>query len=328
MKSLIRYRWPRAALVGAAVLLCAAAPGLAHAAKAVTLAIADVSAARAEAAGPSDLQVGIYDPDGAFADASRVQIEHVFMPWQNIDLASLDVADRYAADRGRTLLLTVEPWSWSPLEPVFPDELREGLLSGRYDDRIGELCGRIAKLRSPVTVRWAHEMDLKNGRYPWSDWRPSDYVAAYRHFVDLCREKAPDLTFMWSPRGEFDLGLYYPGDDYVDEIGLSVFGYQAYDQVANGHERDLTELLKPSYDRAVKFGKPIYISEFGCAGDVAYMERCNDFSAATLKQFPLLEGVVYYSAVEPGQWPAVYGKPDWRVVPGSGPGSGLLAGPN
>ncbi len=263
------------------------------------------------------LKLGIYDPDGAFGDAPRVEIEHIFMPWEDVDIGSIEAADRYAHDRGRALLVTVEPWSWSPERPTEPTELRDAILSGRNDGGIRDLCSAFATLQSPVTVRWGHEMDLKNGRYPWSDWRPSDYVAAYRHFVDLCREQVPDLAFMWSPRGEFDLRLFYPGDDYVDSIGLSVFGYQAYDMVANGRERDLTALLKPSYDRAAKFNKPIYISEFGCSGDAAYVEHCNDFSAATMKQFPLLDGVVYYSAVEPGEWPEVYGKPDWRIQPGS-----------
>jgi endoglucanase len=240
------------------------------------------------------------------------------MPWEDVDLDSLKDAARYAQERNRALLVTLEPWSWSPASPVTPTELRDGILAGEHDDQIRSLCGALGGIGDPVTVRWGHEMDLKNGRYPWSDWRPSDYVAAYRHFVDLCREEAPDLAFMWSPRGEFDLGLYYPGDDYVDEIGLSIFGFQTYDVVANGGERDLTALLEPSYDRAVKFDKPIYISEFGCSGDRAYVKRCNDFSAATLKRFPKLEGVIYYSAVEPGEWPAVYGKPDWRVRPGTG----------
>jgi beta-mannanase len=264
---------------------------------------------------PPKLSIGVYDPEGAFGSASNVGIEHVFIPWVDVELGSLGAADAYAAERGRKLLVTIEPWSWSQERNGPPRDLRDGILTGRYDDTISQVCTKLSTLKSPVAVRWGHEMDMKNGRYPWSDWRPQDYVSAYRHFVDICRRHAPKATYMWSPRGERNLRAFYPGYDYVDAIGLSVFGLQSYDSFALGSERDFTTLFRPGYDLARTFDKPIFISEFGCSGDAAYAKRCNDLSSGTLEQFPLLEGVVYYSSMETGDWPAAYGKPDWRVIP-------------
>lgn len=264
---------------------------------------------------PSKLSIGVYDTEGTFGSAPDVSIEHVFIPWVDVDLDSLDGADRYAVERGRELLVTIEPWSWSQERNGTPGDLRDGLLTGLYDDTISQICTKLGTLDSRTVVRWGHEMDMKNGRYPWSDWRPQDYVAAYRHFVDICRRHAPKATYMWSPRGERNLRAFYPGHDYVDAVGLSVFGLQSYDNLALGSERDFTRLLKPSYDLARSFGKPIFISEFGCSGDAAYAKRCNDLSVGTLEQFPLLDGVVYYSSIETGDWPAIYEKPDWRVMP-------------
>lgn len=267
---------------------------------------------------PQTLQFGVYDPEGAFSDSSSLEIEHIFMPWEDIDLSSLDAAGHYVLEKNRELLVTVEPWSWLSPGRSSQTDLRDDILEGRYDGTIQRICTKLADLDSQVTVRWGHEMDIKNGRYPWSDWSPDDFISAYRHFVDTCRARAPEVEFMWSPRGDRDLAAFYPGDAYVDEIGLSVFGLQSYDNLAFGGERDFASLLKPSYDRAKKFKKPVFISEFGCSGDEAYVSRCNDFSAEALKQFPLLKGVVYYSAVEPGEWPASFGKPDWRVRPDAG----------
>ena len=78
------------------------------------------------------------------------------------------------------------------------------------------------------------EMDLANKRYPWSHWTPTEYIAAYRHFVNVCRGVASNAKFMWSPRGEANLRDYYPGNDYVDSIGLSGFGYQKYEIAVYG----------------------------------------------------------------------------------------------
>ncbi|MCO5069985.1 MAG: beta-mannosidase [Rhizobiaceae bacterium] len=264
---------------------------------------------------PNDLQIGVYDPGGAFRDASGINIEHVFVPWVDVDLNSFGMTDVYADQRKRKLLVTLEPWSWSLDQNGGPEELRDNILNGSYDATISQACEEIGKFKSPVTIRWGHEMDLKNGRYPWSDWSPQDFIDAYRHFVDICRQAAPKAAFMWSPRGERVLQSFYPGNDYVDSIGLSVFGLQSYDEISLGENRNFTTLFKPSYDRATRFGKPIYISEFGCSGDDAYVAGCNDLSVTTLTPFPLLKGVIYYSAVETGEWPVVFERPDWRVYP-------------
>jgi beta-mannanase len=56
---------------------------------------------------------GAYDPHGDFSGDKNVKIEHLFLPWEDVDLSTLSIADEYAMQRGRTLLITIEPWSWS-----------------------------------------------------------------------------------------------------------------------------------------------------------------------------------------------------------------------
>src|SRR5262252_10220020 len=114
--------------------------------------------------------MGAYDPYGTFANDAKISIEHIFIPWQDVNLASLDAADKYAHDRARKLLITVEPWTWSRIgKPETSPELYAGIMAGNYDRLIGELCRKAASLRTDVTIRWAQEMDLGNERYPWSE---------------------------------------------------------------------------------------------------------------------------------------------------------------
>ncbi len=86
-------------------------------------------------------------------------------------------------------------------------------------------------MQSPVTVRWGHEMEVKDGVFIWSNWAPQDYIAAFQRMITICRRAAPQINVMWSPLGEEGMEAYYPGDDYVDLVGISVFGLQAYDQI-------------------------------------------------------------------------------------------------
>lgn len=306
----------RQVALAAALLLSLSAPGFGQTASGPPEPPAKSAAIAPAGKASPKIKLGAFDPSGAFKSAD-LQIEHLFMPWEGVDLKSLDAADGYARKRGRELLVTVEPWSWDPAQPLAAGELETGIRTGQYDRRIATLCSKLGALKSPTTVRWGHEMDLKNSRYPWADWKPDDYVAAYRRFVDVCRASAPNLSFMWAPRGEHDLVDYYPGDAWVDTIGLSIFGLQAYDNAVFGGERDFAALLAPSYDVAAALKKPIVVSEFGCSGDARYVVRCMDLSAGSLGKFPLLSGIVYFNETEPGEWPAVYGKPDWRMSAGS-----------
>ena len=259
--------------------------------------------------------MGAYDPYGTFANDAKISIEHIFIPWQDVNLASLDAADKYARDRARTLLITVEPWTWSRnSKPETSPELYAGIIAGNYDRLIGELCRKAASLRTDVTIRWAQEMDLGNERYPWSEWAPVEYINAYRHFVDTCRAVGASIHFMWSPRGEPNMREYYPGSDYVDSIGLTLFGFQQYEIDLYGKDLSLPERLGPSYELVADLGKKIYIAEFGCHGDQAYLRRCVDEARSASAKFPKISAVIYFNEVETFKWPGSHGSPDWRIM--------------
>jgi beta-mannanase len=259
--------------------------------------------------------MGAYDPYGTFANDPKISIEHIYVPWQDINLASLVDADKYARDRGRKLLITVEPWTWSRNgKPQTPGELYAGIMAGSYDHLIRALCQKSASLVSDVTIRWGHEMDLASAPYPWSAWTPFEYIVAYRHFVDTCRTAGGSLHFMWSPRGEPSLQEYYPGSAYVDSIGLSIFGYQKYEVELYGKTLSLAERLGPSYELAADYGKDLYIAEFGCHGDQKYLKRCLSEARSASATFPKIRGIIFFNEVETHAWPGSQGSPDWRIM--------------
>jgi len=267
---------------------------------------------------PAGPAFGAYDPHGDFKDVAGDTIEHVFMPWRDVDLSTLADADDYAYRRGRRLLITIEPWSWSGTSNSTRAQLRNDILAGRDDVWITNACKAIAGLKSRVTIRWSQEMENPATPFPWSGWAPADFVAAFRRVVDICRPLARRAKFMWSPQGEPGLAAYYPGNAYVDEIGLSLFALQRYDRDKYGRDRSFAEMLKPKYERVAGFGKPICIAELGYSGDEAYNRRWARAITAKNAAFPDLGCVVYFDENDPHAWPAPYGKPHWRIKSSDG----------
>lgn len=269
-----------------------------------------LAAGSALAAPPGTTIFGVYDPEGSFAADPEVSIEHVFLPWEGVDLDTLYTADEYTRQRNRTMLVTVEPWVWGA--PYETEVLRRDILAGRHDATMRRVCTVLGTLESPVTVRWAHEMDNPNGHFPWAMWNPEDHIAAYRRMVDVCRTAAPDLRFMWSPAGEEGLEAYYPGEDVVDVIGLSVFGAQEFQRMHLGGEQSFAEVLAPRYNRVSDFGKPIMVAELGFVGDRTYLDDWFNTVRQADDRFPELTAVIYYNSQEVWPWPYDFGLPDWR----------------
>ncbi|MGO4569776.1 glycoside hydrolase family 26 protein [Rhizobium sp. 2YAF20] len=264
--------------------------------------------------GPDSVVFGAYDPHSDFNNDPNSKIEHLFLPWEDVDLSSLAVADEYALKRGRKLLITVEPWSWAVGWRMTSAALLQGILAGSYDNNMATVCSQAAKLKSSVTIRWAQEMDETDNQFTWSHWKPGDYVAAYRRMVKVCREHNATASYMWSPKGNPGLAAFYPGNDVVDMIGLSVFGLQQYDKDKFGGERTFSQALAPGYRQAEVFGKPIVVAELGYDGDAAYVHNWAENAAKKYSEFPKLTAVIYFNDKEVYPWPRPYGLPNWRVV--------------
>jgi endoglucanase len=266
------------------------------------------------AAPPGPMPYGAYDPGGDYADDGELVIEHLFLPWEDVFLPSLTDADAYALARNRALVVTVEPWTWTRSERNTSAILRAGIAAGDYDGNMQAICDVLATLKSPVTLRWAHEMDDNDGQFIWAGWEPADYIAAFHRMIDICRASAPAIQILWSPLGDEGMEAYYPGDDYVDLVGVSVFGLQAYDKLNYGRDRSFTDILGPRYARAASFGKPVVVAEVGYSGSAAYVEAWENEVRKARPEYPELVGVVYFDQKEVYPWPDNLGLPDWRLA--------------
>ena len=263
---------------------------------------------------PDGLRFGCYDPYGDFSEENRVATEHLFLPWEDVDLSSLPAADDYAQARGRNVLVTIEPWSWAQDWNVSSAQLRELVLSGQRDANMRAICQVLATFRSPIVVRWAQEMDNPYNRFTWSDWSPADYIEAFRRMRAIAHETLPSARMMWSPRGEMTLQQFYPGDEHVDLIGLTVFGLEEYDIRVYGQPRTFEQSVRQGYELTAVYGKPVWVAELGYEGRLEYLADWVTTVTAHYPQYPLLEEVVYFNDREVWEWPLGLGWPNWRVI--------------
>lgn len=93
---------------------------------------------------------------------------------------------------------------------------------GSYDSKLYETFGYLNTLSCPVFVRIGGEMNV------WGNQAaPADFIAAYRHVVDIARSQAPRAAMVFSPNfssaNKVDMDIYYPGDQYVDWVGVSLY---------------------------------------------------------------------------------------------------------
>ncbi|AKS46937.1 endoglucanase [Octadecabacter temperatus] len=270
------------------------------------------STAVAQSLPPGDIPFGVFDPGGDYSDVQGVAIEHLFLPWEDVFLPSLAEAETYTSARDRALLVTIEPWTWTRDERNSPSVLQNGIASGAYDETMDTVCSALSALDRPLTIRWAQEMDDESGQFIWAGWEPQDYVYAYKRMIDVCRNAAPDAAFMWSPLGFENMADFYPGDDYVDVVGLSVFSLGPWEEQVLGEKQSFDDIFAPRYERALAFEKPIMVAELGFVGDAEHMAMWEADVRSKAALYPELDAVVYFNQQEVYPWPNDFGLPDWR----------------
>jgi len=249
----------------------------------------------------------VYEVTPALGTSTTASIDHYFVSW-NADKAVLQQDLNQSGSRGHSPLVTVEPYAKAGLSS---NSLLADIRNGMYDQNIQNVCGAVSQFGRPVLVRWGHEMELVNGRYPWATNDASSYVTAYRYFVDHCRGIASNASFVWSPAGNRELSAYWPGASYVDSIGLSMYSYPAWEIGYYGYVRTFEQAFGERYGFVQGYGKPVIIAEFGATA--TGKEQWLTKALASLPRFPLVVSAVFFNAQDPAPWGPNYPAPDWRL---------------
>lgn len=181
------------------------------------------------------------------------------------------------------------------------------ILAGKYDDYFTLYAEQLKAFGHPVLFRLNNEM---NGDWCWysASYYSKDaelYKAMWRHIRNIFDDNGVDnVLWVWNPH---DLSfpnfkwnhylMYYPGDEYVDIIGLT--GYNTGTYFAGEKWREFNQIypeVYTEYDR--HFAKPFMITEFGSnsvGGDkVTWLN--NMFKE--ISHFPKIKVAVWWNGID------------------------------
>ncbi|MDJ0391509.1 glycosyl hydrolase [Roseomonas sp. E05] len=190
--------------------------------------------------------------------------------WDDFVQSAEWAADRLWSSTGRDVFWSV------PL--LAGDANLHSAANGDYNQYYRSVAEELLGAHSgsdPIYVRTGWEF---NG--DWFSWsaggQESDFISAFREFVDTFRSVSDLFKFEWTPNesyGGWDPAKAYPGDDYVDIIGMDFYWkpeYQGSDPVGAWNELlNETYGLKWHQEFAAEHGKPTAYSEWGVTTDNA-----------------------------------------------------------
>lgn len=190
------------------------------------------------------------------------------------------------------------------------------IAEGAFDEFFRAYARDARAFRYPVLLRFGFEM---NGDwFPWGG-QPESFKAAWQHVHDMFHEeKATNVLWVWSPnavsgpdtpRNGFE--HYWPGDAYVDVIGLD--GYNFGDHHDEWHTwEEAEEVFGPALAKIEASGvpHPILITEFGCTDDgdakrrAEWIRRAHAYFAGR----PAIIGAIWFNHDKRRE-----GEKNWRI---------------
>jgi hypothetical protein len=249
-----------------------------------------------------------------------------YQTWGLAGSSSFDAAQaRLVWSRGAVPLINWEPWNPGEVAHaianpgVAPAYRLTNITRGDFDAYITSYARAVRDAGGPVMLSPLHEM---NGTwYPWGGTangnKPGDFVPAWRHIHDIFeREGATNVTWVWSTNWESvpansanSYGAYYPGNAYVDWVGVSGFNWGKGSGV--GRWRTFTQVYAKPLAYLKKTGKPILISEIASVERGGSKSRwITDAYKRLRTRYPRVRAVIYYNSRDKSHGHVQ----DWRVT--------------
>lgn len=179
--------------------------------------------------------------------------------------------------------------------------------AGQYDNTINSYANGLKAVGKPVFLRWYWEMNQMNaaGKTPAGSNcngynNGPGYIAAWRHIYTLFhKDGATNVAFVWCPGysgGNFS--TYYPGDQYVDWIGLD-----RYERTTNGQKMlSYSDMYSSFYQEWIGHNKPYMIAETAAMGSSDQSQYISSIISQA-SSLPNIKAFVWFDSTGPaGDW--------------------------
>jgi hypothetical protein len=131
------------------------------------------------------------------------------------------------------------------------------------DEYLDQLSRDMRDTGAQIFLRFGSEM---NGAWVEYGKDPKVFKEKFRLVAQKVRKVAPNVAMVWCPytTPTNPIESYYPGDDYVDWVGVNMYSVTFFDQDPKKPARQIhpTEMLDYVYNK-YSARKPIMIGEYG-----------------------------------------------------------------
>jgi beta-mannanase len=226
----------------------------------------------------------------------------IFVDWNNFPQKAV-LNEIFSSDC--IPVITWEPWHTNDEAGIEYDSL----LKGDYDEYLNEFAKAMKIPDKAVYLRFAHEM---NGNwYPWSGSKigAQKYIDLYRYVKDFFDKKGVgNIKWIFSINSEDVPSTksnyfmnYYPGDEYVDCIGLD--GYNWGNTKSWSKWISFKEIFKKSYNKITKsLDKAVVITEFGCADKGGDKSIWIKEAMRDIKNWTNIKGFILFNVNKEARW--------------------------
>jgi hypothetical protein len=207
------------------------------------------------------------------------------------------------------------PVPYVQMDPVPNIELWD-VANGHYDAQLRASAEGVKQFGKPIIIGFAHEFN-RSGSPFYGD--PAAYIAAWRHVHNLFTNAgATNVQWLWPPNYKSDrpydpvsdYNLYYPGDQYVDWIG--VYGFNWGSDLTRGPGWVEFDYLFDEFLRntACRYDKPLMVGPTGSVEGPGSKAQWITNIYRALADYPNVRAIVWFNEF-------AYGNPneaDFRVT--------------
>ncbi len=208
-----------------------------------------------------------------------------------------------AYNNGKTVELTLQTSNQDTGE----GNMVYDILDGNYDVFLKSFATEVAEFGHPVLFRFCNEM---NGDWcVYSAYHTSRdteiYKELYKYVYKIFEDAdADNVIWIWNPNEKsypnFEWNneiLYYPGDEYVDVIGLT--GYNNGTYYKDETWREFTEIYDPLYQKAeLYYHKPLMITEFSSSSVGGNKEEWVNDMFSNIDKYPRIKVAIWWNGCD------------------------------
>ena len=208
-------------------------------------------------------------------------------------------------ENGSVVELTLQTQLYDPLSQ---NNMVYDVLDGKYDDFLHKYAADVARFGHPVLFRPFNEMngDWCNYSAYWTARDCSTYVELYRYLYSIFEEEGANKNtlWVWNPNEKSFPNFcwnftdnYYPGDEYVDIVGLT--GYNTGDYYDGETWRSFNEIYDPLYAQmAPQYQQPLMITEFACSSIGGDKAAWIEDMFTQLENYPRIKAAVWWDSAD------------------------------